>query len=70
MNEEEQAGPLIGTIIIVLLIIIGGIYFSVSEIKIQRQRAQINASIEKIGQEASLIDFPDEDIENLDSENK
>ena len=46
MEQEKKHGALIGSIIIIVILIIGGIYIwqtKVKEIKLERQKAQMQA---------------------------
>lgn len=63
--EQKSNGALVGSIIIVLILIIGGIYLWRSTAENSREIENQNISNSASSLEAELDDF---DLENLDSE--
>lgn len=77
-DEQNGLGPVIGSIIVIVVVIVGGVYFWGTKIAENRQAAEIESQAMSASDDADLsndinvneLDIPDEDLNSLDEEIK
>lgn len=76
--EQNGVGPVIGSMIVIIVVIVGGVYFWGTKIIKDRQSAEIENQAMSASADADLnndvnvneLDIPNEDLNNLDKEIK
>ncbi|MFA5933874.1 MAG: hypothetical protein WC795_01470 [Candidatus Paceibacterota bacterium] len=71
MPEKKSRGPLVGSIVIIVLLIAGGIYFFMSQKQIMDQNSEATPETDKLDIQSSSddIDSIDADIKATDMSN-
>lgn len=76
--EQKEVGPVIGSMIVIIVVIVGGIYFWGTKIIKDRQAAEIENQAMSASSDSGLsndinadeLNIPEEDLNNLDEEIK